>query len=333
MNAPFPHPDGSVDAVREAAKPTQDVCVASVALIVPVRDEESAIAPFLESVYRNTEVLTEQGIAFEFIFVNDGSTDATLDCLLLAQKDDPRVRVVDLSRSFGPEAALTAGLDLCDADAAITIGVDLRDPPHVIVDLISKWREGFEVVLTRRIGARSLLRRTSLAERLHNRLASRKIPQDVGDFRLIDRGVVEALRALPERRRLMRGLFAWVGFRTATIDYEVEAEATGRAPVRRLLRRGSSEGITSFSSAPLEAWTWVGAAVAVLSFLCGLGILAKTLVFGSDVPGYATLMVGVLTLGGMQLVGIGIVCKYLASLHAEIKQRPVYLVRRTYGVA
>jgi len=331
MNAPFPHPDGSVDATREAAKPTQDVCVASVALIVPVRDEESAIAPFLESIYRNTEVLTEQGIAFEFIFVNDGSTDTTLDCLLLAQKDDPRVRIVDLSRSFGPEAALTAGLDLCDADAAIPIGVDLQDPPHVIVDLIAKWHEGFEVVLTRRIGAHSGRRKTSLAERIHNRLAARKIPQDVGDFRLIDRGVVEALRAMPERRRLMRGLFARVGFRTATIEYEVEPDAAPRASPRN--PRGYREGITSFSSAPLDAWTWVGATVAVLSFLCGFAIIAKTLVFGSDVPGYATLMVGVLVLGGMQLLGIGIVCKYLASLHAEIKQRPVYLVRRTYGAA
>lgn len=338
MNAPFPHPDGPhpeelADATQQAARPGQDVCVASVALIVPVRDEESSIAPFLECVYRNTEVLTEQGIAFEFIFVNDGSTDATLDCLLLAQKDDPRVRIVDLSRSFGPEAALTAGLDLCDADAAIPIGIDLRDPPHVIVDLIAKWREGFEVVLTKTTGANAGRRKAPFAERIHNRLAARKIPEDVGDFRLIDRSVVEALRAMPERRRLMRGLFAWVGFRTATIEYEIEPDAGPQASPRKLVGRGSREGITSFSTAPLEAWTWVGAAVAVLAFLCGLGILAKTLFFGADVPGYATLMVGVLMLGGLQLLGIGIVCNYLAHLHAEIKQRPVYLVRRTYGAA
>ncbi|MCX7302765.1 MAG: glycosyltransferase family 2 protein [Hyphomicrobiales bacterium] len=329
MNAPFPHPDGT----PEATQAPQDVCIATVALIVPVRDEEDAIAPFLESVYRNTEVLTEQGIAFEFIFINDGSADATLDCLLLAQKDDPRVRIVDLSRSFGPEAALTAGLDLCDSDAAIPIGVDLLDPPHVIPDLIAKWREGFEVVLTRRIGPRATQRRATLGERIHNMVAVRKIPEGVGDFRLIDRNVVEALRAMPERRRLMRGLFAWVGFRTTTIDYEVEPDAKSKAPARSLLGRGSREGMTSFSSAPLEAWTWVGATVAALSFLCGLGIVAKTLVFGADVPGYATLMVGVLLLGGMQLLGIGIVCKYLANLHTEIKQRPVYLVRRTYGPA
>jgi glycosyltransferase involved in cell wall biosynthesis len=333
MNAPFPHPEELADDTRQAAKARQDICVASVALIVPVRDEEAAIAPFLECVYRNTEVLTEQGIAFEFIFVNDGSTDATLDCLLLAQKDDPRVRIIDLSRSFGPEAALTAGLDLCDADAAIPIGVDRSDPPPVIVDLIAKWREGFEVVLTKPIGARPKGRKASLAERIHNRVAARKIPEDVGDFRLIDRSVVEALRAMPERRRLMRGLFAWVGFRTVTIEYDVEPDAAPGALPRKLLGRKSGEGITSFSTAPLEAWTWFGAAVAMLAFLCGLGIVAKTLFFGADVPGYATLMVGVLALGGMQLLGIGIVCKYLASLHAEIKQRPVYLVRRTYGAA
>jgi len=338
MNAPFPHPDGTLpeavaNATQEAARPRQDVCVASVALIVPVRDEEASIAPFLECVYRNTEVLTEQGIAFEFIFVNDGSTDTTLDCLLLAQKDDPRVRIVDLSRSFGPEAALTAGLDLCNTDAAIPIGVDLSDPPHVIVDLIAKWREGFEVVLTRRVGLRSGRRTASLAARIHNLFAAHKIPEYAGDFRLIDRSVVEALRAMPERRRLMRGLFAWVGFRTATIDYELEPDAPLKAQPRKVLGRGFREGITSFSSAPLEAWTWVGAVVACLSFLCGLGIVARTLVFGAEVPGYTTLMVGVLMLGGLQLLGIGIVCKYLANLHAEIKQRPVYLVRRTYGAA
>jgi len=333
MNASFPPPDASGDTTRVVLEKQFDVCVASVALIVPVRDEEASIAPFLECVYRNTEVLTEQGIAFEFIFVNDGSADATLDCLLLAQKDDPRIRIVDLSRSFGPEAALTAGLDLCDADAAIPIGVDLEDPPHVIVDLIAKWREGFEVVLPRRVGISLGRRRVSLAERIHNWVAARKIPEDVGDFRLIDRTVVEALRAMPERRRLMRGLFAWVGFRTATIDYEAGPDAAPRPSARNRFRRRSREGIASFSSAPLEAWTWAGATVAALSFLCGLGVIVRTLVFGAEVPGYTTLMVGVLMLGGLQLLGIGIVCKYLANLHAEIKQRPVYLVRRTYGAA
>lgn len=335
MNAPFSHLDLSANTPPLVDEP-QEVCVATVALVVPVHNEEAAIAPFLEAVYRNTEILTEQGIVFDFIFVNDGSTDATLDCLLLAQRDDPRIRVVDLSRNFGKEAAMTAGLDLCDADAAIPIDVDLQDPPYVIPQLIEKWREGYEVVLAKRSDRSSdgfLKHRTaSLFYRIHNMIAAQKIPQDVGDFRLIDRQVVDALRALPERRRFMKGLFAWVGFKTATVEYAREPRTAGRSKFSGWrLWNFALEGITSFSTAPLEVWTYIGATISSLSFLYGLVIVAKTLVFGIDVPGYASLLVSILFLGGIQLLGIGILGQYLGRMYAEIKQRPVYLVRRTFG--
>ncbi len=335
MNAPFPHPDQPAAAPTTDAAPVRDVCVATVALIVPVHNEEAAIAPFLEAVYRNTEVLTEQGLAFDLIFVNDGSTDATLDCLLLAQKADPRIRIVDLSRNFGKEAAMTAGLDLCDADAAIPIDVDLQDPPHVIPQLIEKWREGYEVVLARRADRSSdgfmKHRSASLFYRVHNMIAAQRIPHDVGDFRLIDRQVIDALRALPERRRFMKGLFAWVGFRTATVDYVREPRAAGRSKFSGWkLWNFALEGITSFSTAPLEIWTYVGATISALSFLYGLVIVAKTLVFGIDVPGYASLIVSILFLGGIQLLGIGIIGQYLGRVYAEIKQRPIYIVRQTF---
>jgi glycosyltransferase involved in cell wall biosynthesis len=314
----------------------RDVFSVTVSLIVPVHNEEAAIAPFLEAVYRNTEVLTEQGITFDFIFVNDGSTDATLDCLLLAQKDDPRIRVIDLSRNFGKEAAMTAGLDLCEADAAIPIDVDLQDPPSVIPDLIEKWREGFEVVLAKRSDRSSdgfmKHRSASLFYRIHNMIAAQKIPQDVGDFRLIDRQVIDALRALPERRRFMKGLFAWVGFRTATVEYVREPRSAGRSNFSGWkLWNFALEGITSFSTAPLEIWTYLGATISGLSFLYGMLIVAKTVFFGIDVPGYASLLVSILFLGGIQLLGIGIIGQYLGRVYAEIKQRPIYIVRRTFG--
>ncbi|HEY6632251.1 MAG TPA: glycosyltransferase family 2 protein [Rhizobiaceae bacterium] len=337
MNALFPHSGLPASEFPWAkAQAPSGVCVATVALIVPVHNEEDAIAPFLEATYRNTDVLTEQGIAFEFIFVNDGSTDATLDCLLTAQKDDPRIRVVDLSRNFGKEAAMTAGLDICDADAAIPIDVDLQDPPHVIPQLIEKWREGFEVVLAKRSDRSSdgfmKHRSASLFYRIHNMIAAQKIPHDVGDFRLIDRQVIDALRALPERRRFMKGLFAWVGFRTATVEYVREKRTAGRSKFSGWkLWNFALEGITSFSSAPLEIWTYVGATISFLSFLYGLVIVAKTLVFGIDVPGYASLLVSILFLGGIQLLGIGIIGQYLGRVYAEIKQRPIYIVRQTFG--
>ena len=356
MNALFPHfglasPDStSPDSASRGLAPdsptqdrpsagveaSSDVCVATVALIVPVHNEEASIAPFLEAVYRNTAVLTEQGISFDFIFVNDGSTDGTLDGLLLARQDDPRIRIVDLSRNFGKEAAMTAGLDMCDADAAIPIDVDLQDPPHVIPQLIEKWREGYEVVVARRSDRSSdgfmKHRSASLFYRIHNMMAAQKIPRDVGDFRLIDRQVIDALRALPERRRFMKGLFAWVGFRTATVEYVREKRTAGRSKFSGWkLWNFALEGITSFSSAPLEVWTYVGAAISVFSFLYGLLIVAKTLVFGIDVPGYASLLVSILFLGGIQLLGIGIVGQYLGRVYAEIKQRPIYIVRRTFG--
>ncbi|MBM2710446.1 glycosyltransferase family 2 protein [Mesorhizobium caraganae] len=328
MNAPFLHID------RPAAGPTvrpQDG-TATVALIVPVHNEEAAIAPFLKAVCASIDPLKE---TFELIFVNDGSTDATLERLIEAQRADPRIQVIDLSRNFGKEAAMTAGLDCCDAEAAIPIDVDLQDPPHVIPLLIEKWREGFEVVLAKRTDRSSdsfvKQRSASMFYRVHNWIAQQKIPHDVGDFRLIDRQVIEALRSLPERRRFMKGLFAWVGFRTATVDYVRDQRIAGQSKFSSWkLWNFALEGITSFSTAPLEIWTYVGAVISALSFLYGLVIVAKTMIFGVDVPGYASLLVSVLFLGGIQLLGIGIIGQYLGRVYAEIKQRPIYIVRRTF---
>lgn len=331
MNAPFLH----IDRPASSGIAHPRTGTATVALIVPVHNEESAIAPFLAAVREHTDPLKQAGVAFDFIFVNDGSSDATLDRLIEAQQADPRIRVIDLSRNFGKEAALTAGLDCCDADAAIPMDADLQDPPHVIPLLVEKWREGFEVVLAKRASRAtdSFLkqRSASMFYRVHNWIAQQKIPQDVGDFRLIDRQVIEALRSLPERRRFMKGLFAWVGFRSATVEYSRDQRSAGQSKFSGWrLWNFALEGITSFSSAPLEVWTYVGATISAFAFLYGLLIIAKTLVFGIDVPGYASLLVSVLFLGGIQLLGIGIIGQYLGRVYAEIKQRPIYIVRRKY---
>ena len=296
-------------------------------------NEEESADLFLDTVQPLLSEITDD---YEIICVSDGSTDSTVERLLERRAMDGRIKIIELSRNFGKEAALSAAIDVCSKDVAIPIDVDLQDPPHVIPLLIEKWREGFEVVLAKRTDRSSdsfvKQRSASMFYRVHNWIAQQKIPHDVGDFRLVDRQVIEALRALPERRRFMKGLFAWVGFRTATVEYVRDHRIAGQSKFSGWkLWNFALEGITSFSTAPLEIWTYVGAVISALSFLYGLVIVAKTMVFGVDVPGYASLLVSVLFLGGIQLLGIGIIGQYLGRVYAEIKQRPIYIVRRTFG--
>lgn len=311
-----------------------DKAFSTVSLIVPVHNEEATIKPFLDAVRQAVEPLAQQGITFDFIFINDGSRDKTLDRLIEEQAAEPRIRIIDLSRNFGKEAAMTAGLDACNSDAAIPIDCDLQDPPNVIPLLVEKWCEGYEVVLAKRADRSSdgflKHRSASMFYRFHNLIASQKIPHDVGDFRLMDRQVLDALRTLPERRRFMKGLFAWVGFKTATVEYVRDARIAGTSKFSGWrLWNFALEGITSFSTLPLEIWTYVGAGISAFSFVYGAFTIIKTMVFGIDVPGYASLLVSMLFLGGIQLLGIGILGQYLGRVYSEIKQRPIYIVRRT----
>lgn len=309
-----------------------------VSLIIPVHNEEAAIAPFLQAIRIVTDPLVINGYQFEFVFINDGSTDTTLTHLITAQQKDDRIRILDLSRNFGKEAAMTAGLDACRGDAAIPIDVDLQDPPSLIPVLIAQWRQGFEVVLARRRDrlSDSFLKRKTAAifYKLLNLIAAQVIPHDVGDFRLVDRQVIEALKQLPERRRFMKGIFAWVGFKTAVVDYTRAPRSSGHTKFSGWrLWNFALEGITSFSSFPLEIWTYVGAMISFASFGYGTVTIIKTMYFGIDVPGYASLLVSMLFLGGIQLMGIGILGQYLGRVYAEIKQRPIYLVRKDYKSA
>jgi len=306
-----------------------------ISLACPFYNECGSVSLFFRRVI---PVLESVGLPFEIVCVNDGSHDATLDELMRAQAVDNRIVVVDLSRNFGKEAALTAAIDYAQGDAVIPIDADLQDPPELIPSLIKKWREGYEVVVARRANRDSdhLVKRLTAGwfYRLHNAISEIDVPQNVGDFRLMDRRVVDALKALPERRRFMKGLFAWVGFRSAIVEYSRDARAAGRSKFSGWrLWNLALEGITSFSTVPLRLWTYVGSAVALLSFVYGSFIVVRTLALGVDVPGYASLLSVVLFLGGIQLIGIGVLGEYIGRIYSEAKRRPVYVVQDVFGGA
>jgi polyisoprenyl-phosphate glycosyltransferase len=302
-------------------------------LVVPVFNEAETIGLFVNRV---TEVFKyEAGIDIEIVFVNDGSTDLTLETLIGIQEFDPRLRIVDLSRNFGKEAALTAGLQAASGQIVVPIDVDLQDPPELILEMIAMWREGFEVVLGRRMNrdSDSWAKRASSNWffRVHNKIANPALPQNVGDFRLMDRCVVDALKTLPESHRFMKGLFAWVGFRTAYVDYARPERVAGATKFNGWkLWNFALEGITSFSTEPLRIWTYIGFFVSFVSFLFATFIAIRVLIHGVEVPGYASIMVAVTFLGGLQLIGIGVLGEYLGRAYIESKRRPIFLIRRIY---
>lgn len=301
----------------------------TLSIVCPMYNEAEALAAFFA---RLLPVLEATGDLFEVVCVNDGSSDATLACLRAFQHEEPRIRILDLSRNFGKEAALTCGIDHALGAAVIPIDADLQDPPELIPEMLQLWRQGFDVVLAQRTdrSSDSLLKRKT-AEwfyRLHNAVADYSIPPNVGDFRLMDRRVVEALKTLPERRRFMKGLFAWVGFRQAVIPYRRDPRQAGHSKFSGWrLWNFALEGITSFSTAPLRIWSYLGLFIALLAFLYGAFIVGRVLFWGRDMPGYASLITVVLFLGGVQLIGLGVLGEYLGRIYNETKGRPVYIVR------
>lgn len=307
-----------------------------VSVVCPFFNEGLGVDVFYEAMYRMFAANAD--VDFELVCVDDGSKDDTLERLVVLSQRDARVRVIELSRNFGKEPALTAGLDAAMGDAVIPIDADLQDPPEVIPQLIAAWQSGAEVVLARRKdrSSDSLMKRKTAEAfyRFHNRVSDLKIPENVGDFRLMDRQAVEALRQLPERQRFMKGLFAWVGFKTVTIDYTRQPRAEGQSKFSGWkLWNLALEGITSFSTAPLKIWMYVGLIGAVVTFCYGAFIVLHTLISGVDVPGYASLLVSILFFGSLQLIGLGVLGEYIGRIYLESKQRPTYLVRKVYGRA
>ena len=277
-------------------------------LVVPCYNEAAGLASFWA---RASDALNALGIPAEAVFVDDGSGDETFVELAALAAADARIRVVALSRNFGKEVALAAGLDHARGDAVIPIDADLQHPPELIPDLVARWREGHDVVIAlRRDRATDALPRrlaSDLFHRIFSRLSATDVPRGAGDFRLLARPVVDALRAMPERTRYMKGMYAWVGFRTATVDYDVDARASGRSRFGPLeLWRLAMDGLVSFSALPLRVSSFLGAVFALLAIAYGGWLTVRTIVHGVDVPGYASLMVVVLFLGGVQLLSLGL---------------------------
>lgn len=306
-----------------------------ISIIVPMYNEEESIDHFFK---RIEPILHSSNSTYEIICVNDGSQDHTLEKLLTQRARNPAIKIVDLSRNFGKEAALTAGLDHCSGAAIIPIDVDLQDPPELIPRLVHKWREGYDIVY----GVRATRTHDGLFKKitaklfykLYNALADIHIPHDAGDFRLLDRRVVEAIKRLPEHNRFMKGLFCWVGFHQVGIFYDRPARETGSSKWNYWrLWNFALDGITAFSTLPLRVWSYVGVIISLLAFLYAAFLIARTLMMGIDLPGYASLMVVILFLGGIQLISLGVIGEYLARLCLEAKQRPIYLTRELYGLS
>jgi glycosyltransferase involved in cell wall biosynthesis len=304
-------------------------------LVMPVKDEEAAIGPCLARLIPVLEAMDDDAArSFEILFIDDGSSDATLEAIRKAHAADPRIRCISLSRNFGKEAALSAGLDAARGKAVVPLDVDLQDPPEALPRMVAKWRDGFDVVLAVRAdrSGDSLMKRATAKwfYRLLGWLSECPIPADVGDFRLLDRRVVEALRLLPERTRFMKGLFAWLGFRQAEVEYARAARAAGESKWRYWrLWNLALEGLFSFSTLPLRIWTYVGLLVAVLALAFAAFIVGRTLISGVDVPGYASIVALLSFFSGVNMIGLGILGEYLGRVFTEVKRRPNYLVRRS----
>ncbi|PTQ13457.1 glycosyltransferase [Sphingomonas oleivorans] len=312
----------------------------TLSLIVPVKNEEAAIGPFVSRVSAVLDALRAPdggGESWEILFIDDGSQDATLAAICAANARDARVRGLSLSRNFGKEAALSAGLDHVRGRTVVPIDVDLQDPPEVIGDMLAKWREGYEVVygVRRNRMTDSLPKRLTadLYYRAHNWLSMDKIPEHAGDFRLLDRKVVDVIRKMPERNRFMKGLFAWSGFRQTAVEYDRAERMVGETKFNYWkLWTLAIDGITSASTVPLRVWSYLGAVIAIIA-LGYAGFLAiRTIVSGIDVPGYASIMVATLFLGGVQLLSLGILGEYVGRILVETKHRPIYVVRERIGM-
>lgn len=309
--------------------------MAELSLVVPVFNEEAAIPLFVDRV---GPILAATGLATEIVFVDDGSRDGTVEAVAAARAADPSIKLLSLSRNFGKEAALTAGLEWASGDAVIPMDVDLQDPPELIHEFVRLWRDGFDVVFGQRVardsdaGAKRMS--AGLFYRLFNAVAAQPIDENAGDYRLMSRRVVNDILKLRERNRFMKGLFSWVGYKSAAVPYDRPARAAGDTKFNYWkLWNFALDGITSFSTAPLRIWTYIGGAVAFAALVYTVIITAQTLIFGRDVPGYASLMVVVLVLGAVQLISLGIIGEYLGRLYLEAKQRPIYLLQRTDGFA
>jgi polyisoprenyl-phosphate glycosyltransferase len=304
-------------------------------VVIPVYNEAAGIGPLCA---RLEPVLDRITPAWEVVFVDDGSADDTLAVIRALNARDSRIGAVSFSRNFGKEIAIAAGLDHASGDAVVVMDADLQHPPEAIETFVARWREGYGMVYGQRTSreGESPVRRglAHLFYRLFARFGETTLPEGAGDFRLIDRKGVEVLRSLGERARFSKGLYAWIGFRSIGVPFTVEERQHGASKwsLRKLLRF-ALDGLTSFSTVPIRVWTYVGSVISLLAFAAALWFLVKTLLLGSDVPGYPSLIVSVMFFSGIQLLSLGIMGEYIGRIFAEVKRRPLYVVADRVGGA
>jgi glycosyltransferase involved in cell wall biosynthesis len=324
MTSPVPQ------AAPRAVRPSRG---RRLSLVIPMHNEEPVLAALFE---RLDATVGRLEVDLEIVCVDDGSRDGTLELLRTRAAKDRRIRALSLSRNFGKEAALTAGLDAATGDMVIPLDADLQDPPELIAEFVALWEQGYDVVYGVRADRTSdtVLKRTTanLFYRLFNTVSDYPIPPSTGDFRLMDRRVVEALKELPERNRFMKGLFAWVGFRQVGVPYVRPARLAGEtAWGYRKLFRFAIDGVTAFTTLPLRIWTGVGIGAALLAVITGLGLIVRVLIVGRDVPGYASLMVVLLFGFALQMIALGVMGEYIGRMYQEVKGRPTYLIKDRIG--
>ncbi len=303
-----------------------------ISIVCPLYNEQHMVSVFVDEV---TSVLDDINLDYELICVNDGSDDLTLNELITKKNNHPSMRIINLSRNFGKEAALTAGLDASTGEVVIPIDADLQHPPELIKEFIKKWNEGYDVVLAKSIDRSVDSNAKQLTSRwfysVYNRISDVKLPENVGDYRLMTRRVVDSLKQLPENQRFMKGIFAWVGYSATTVEYSIGERQAGASRFHGWkLWNLALDGLTSFSTTPIRIWLYIGALVSLVSFFYGSMIVIKTVFFGVDVPGYASLMTIILFLGGIQLIGIGVLGEYIGRMYMEAKRRPVYIIENEY---
>lgn len=298
-------------------------------VVVPAYNEEGVLPEFHK---RISGVLESMAVDAEIVYVNDGSIDHTLAVMQLIRASDPRVAIVDLSRNFGKDIAITAGLDHANGDAVVVIDADLQHPPELIPELVKHWNEGYDVVYVKRISrmGESLIKRitTYAFYRLIQTVSRVKIPEDASDYRLLSRRALDSLKLLREQHRFMKGLFTWIGYPQKAISYQPDTRYAGQTKWSYWnLWNFALEGITSFSTVPLKFATYLGLLTALPAFIYAVVIIYQTIVYGNPVPGYPSLMIVILFLGGVQLITIGIIGEYLGRMFDETKQRPLYFLK------
>jgi polyisoprenyl-phosphate glycosyltransferase len=307
----------------------------SLSVVIPMRNEQWNIGPLLA---RLRPVLDRLGIPAEILCVDDGSQDGTLATLKEYRAGEQRLKIIRLSRNFGKEVALAAGLEHASGDVVVLMDADLQHPPELIEAFVARWREGYEMVYGVRRPWSGRSRRRTLASRLFYRLfsilASSDLPRGAGDFRLLDRRVVDALNACTERSRFNNGLYAWLGFRHVGVPFEVSDRASGRSGWSVFaLWRFAIDAITSFSTMPLRIWSYLGVLVSALALSYGAFIVLHTLIVGRDVPGYASLFAAITFFSGVQLISLGVIGEYLGRVFVEVKRRPLFVIAETVGFA